>query len=112
MHALKEPDPEPLLPLALAPESDGLLPHAVRARAAAATLVSTTPVRFICTDFILSRWARSLVGSGVLRPARRPCVLLAGSNVAPRRGARARATRCRRAGAQRTRRPPQGCGTG
>src|SRR5437763_12414121 len=54
--------PEPLLPpLAAAPELDGLLPHAVRARATDAALVSTTPARFIRTDLILSVWsARTL----------------------------------------------------
>src|SRR3954451_22150533 len=55
MHALNEPEPDPLEPLALLPELDGLLPHAVRARATTATPESTAPVRFICTDFSLSR---------------------------------------------------------
>src|SRR6476469_4301622 len=56
------PDP-PLLPLPLAvpPLLAGLLPHAVRARATDAALVSTTPARFIRTDLILSVWsARTL----------------------------------------------------
>jgi hypothetical protein len=60
MQAEKEPPPPP--PLALPPEPAGLLPHAVRASATAATPVRATPVRFICTDLILSR-------SGLLRPA-------------------------------------------
>jgi hypothetical protein len=60
MHALNAAvlapvDPlEPLELLELLEELAGLLPQAVRVRATAATLVSTTPVRFICTDFILS----------------------------------------------------------
>src|SRR4051794_27149650 len=89
MQALNEPEPlEPLEPLALLPELDGLLPHAVRARATAATLVSTTPVRFICTDSSSrgrarsrrrDRWSASPAGGGTgtrgagrsVRPLRR-----------------------------------------
>src|SRR6476469_1222516 len=60
MHALNSAalaalDPPAALELLeLLDELAGLLPQAVRVRATAATLVSTTPVRFICTDFILS----------------------------------------------------------
>src|SRR5215212_2193771 len=51
MQKWKEPEPEPLQLLS---ESFGLLPHAVRTRVAAATLATTAPVCFRCTDFILS----------------------------------------------------------
>ena len=59
MQAENDPDP-PLLPLAplAVVELAGLLPHAVRARATVAALVSTTPARFICTDLILSVFVR------------------------------------------------------
>src|SRR5689334_3146775 len=53
MHALNEPEPELLLPpLAVLLLLDGLLPHAVRTRAATATLLSTAPARLICTDVL------------------------------------------------------------
>src|SRR4051812_1022312 len=78
MQALNDPEPEPLSLLA---ESDGLLPHAVRARVTAATLVSTAPVRFRCTDFILS-------SSGPAPQRDRRCAARAGSG----RGCAARAT--------------------
>src|SRR3954453_15632090 len=67
MQALNDPEPEPLSLLA---ESDGLLPHAVRARVTAATLVSTAPVRFRCTDFILSSSGPAPAGGPALRS---PC---------------------------------------
>src|SRR3954447_10154296 len=69
MQALKAAPEAELLPLALPPELDGLLPHADSTRAAAATPESTAPVRFICTDFILSRSEPGPGGTGVgVRP--------------------------------------------
>src|SRR4051794_31806954 len=101
MHALNVPEPlDPLEPLALLPESDGLLPHAVRARAAAATLASTAPVRFICTDSSSRGRARprrrdrrsvSCAGSGVgARVGRRPPAV----RMAAQRPVRPRGRRC------------------
>src|SRR3954469_24849528 len=71
MHALNEPEPDPLEPLALLPELDGLLPHAVRARATTATPESTAPVRFICTDFSLSRSGPAPATGAAFRVMRR-----------------------------------------
>src|SRR5919202_1800434 len=63
MHALNEPPLEPLL----LPLLDGLLPQAVRTRAMAATPVSATLARFICTERLplqLGRDGRTGSGPG------------------------------------------------